>query len=41
MKPHHVLGAFVAGVFIGATQWFALVVCVAALAMCRWRTLPK
>ena len=30
------LGGFIAGVFVGAGQWFALVVCVAALAAWRW-----
>ena len=30
------LGGFIAGVFVGAGQWLALVVCVAALAAWRW-----
>ena len=34
------LGAFVAGVFVGAGQWFALFVFVAALAMWRWLEPP-
>ncbi len=34
------LGAFVAGVFVGAGQWFALFVFVAALAAWRWLEPP-
>jgi hypothetical protein len=35
-----VLGGFVAGVFVGAGQWFALLVLVAALVAWRFLQLP-